>query len=398
MNSSEEKELSIDTIEGLHEFLRFIEDVYRDFVVALQQTTGAEVMVHGDLLAVETARRKAEELVAHHVKMLDFGGEMFEEDIAELQSLYDTIAAAYDRLVKTSYQHADSTTAYRTLEQSTAGLDATLDRAKLLAVHADELVYEFSELEDAKVSTPELKLGKLLFEQLKSTAASALEKVKDIEQFTTIASPEELLVIAENIDGELDALTHTIDQLQKSLLRFFETDNFVDQTPERKNAAEDMKKSERAAKLFDQQSIFALTLKELLKDSTNRAILQERYSSPAAFEAALKREVFRVEAPSKLDALLGVKYESAFSFLKDMTLADIDVFEAHPREVIRAELLQKNIPYETYMSWIQALPYLESYVAAHDDMSFLELFIRSEIEMLRIETEATRNSQGVHNR
>ncbi len=398
MNPPMEKELSIDTPQGLQEFLQFIDDVYRDFVVALQQTTGAEVMVNGDLLAVETARRKAEELVTHHTKLLEFGGEIFEEDIAELQSLYDTIASAYDRLTKTSHHTTDYHGAYATIENNTAGLDATLDRAKLLAVHVDELVYEFSELETAKITTPELKLGRLLFEQLKAAAASAIEKVRDMEQFGAVASPEELLMVAERIDGELDTLTHTIEQLQKSLLRFFETDDFAHQTPERKNAAEVMKKNERAAKLFDQQTVFTGPLKELLKDAEIRTILQERHSAPAAFEAALKREVYRVEAPSKLDALLGVKHASTFEFLKDMTLAEIDAFDSKQREVIRAELQQKNIPYETYTAWIQALPYMESYVAAHDDMSFLELFIRSEIEMVRIESEAKRNSQGVHNR
>ncbi len=397
MNPAEEKELSIDTPQGLQEFLRFVEDVYRDFVVALQQTSGAEVMVNGDLLAVETARRRAEELVAHYTKVLEFGGEIFEENIAELQTEYDTIASAYDRLTKSTFP--PTVTDESEIPQHTqAGLDVTLDRARMLAVHADELVYEFSELETAKASTPELKLGKLLYEQLKLTASTTLRKVEEVQQFGTITSPEDLLRVATRIDADLDELTTTLKQLQTSLLRFFETEDFADQTPDRKNAAEAMKKHERAAKLFDQQSIFTEVLSRLLKDTDIRSILQERYSSPAAFEAALKREVYRVEAPSKLDALLGVTHASAFSFLKDMTLVSIDEFDSQPRDHIRALMLQRDIPYEMYMAWIQAMPYLESYVDAHDEMSFLELFVRSEIELLRVESERTRNSQGVHNR
>lgn len=398
MNDSQEKELSIDTPEGLAEFLRFIEDAYGDFVVALQHTHGAEVMVSGDLLKVETARSKAVELVSHHTKILEFGGELYQEDIEELQSLYDIIAAAYDRLTQAGRDVVPSEEAYAAIEE-TGGLDATLERAKILAVHIDELVYEFSELETAKITTAELKLGKLLYEQLKTVAKSALGKVEEIEQLTVMASPQEILHIAGRIDGDLDSLTETAAQLQKSLLRFFNTDAFQDQTPERKNLEEKAKKDERAAKLFDQPSIFTDIVKVLLKETENRTILQERHSSPAAFEASLKREVYRVEAPSRLDSLLGVKYTSAFSFLKDMTLVQIDTFDGgQSREQIREILQEKNIPYETYMAWIQAMPYMESLVVAHDDMTFMELFIRSEIEMLRNELETKRNSQGVHNR
>jgi hypothetical protein len=398
MNDSQEKELSIDTPEGLAEFLRFIEDAYGDFVVALQHTHGAEVMVSGDLLKVETARSKAVELVSHHTKILEFGGELYQEDIEELQSLYDIIAAAYDRLTQAGRDVVPSEEAYAAIEE-TGGLDATLERAKILAVHIDELVYEFSELETAKITTAELKLGKLLYEQLKTVAKSALGKVEEIEQLTVMASPQEILHIAGRIDGDLDSLTETAAQLQKSLLRFFNTDAFQDQTPERKNLEEKSKKDERAAKLFDQPSIFTDIVKVLLKETENRTILQERHSSPAAFEASLKREVYRVEAPSRLDALLGVKYTSAFSFLKDMTLVQIDTFDGgQSREQIREILQEKNIPYETYMAWIQAMSYMESLVVAHDDMTFMELFIRSEIEMLRNELETKRNSQGVHNR
>ncbi len=397
MNETEEKELSIDTPAGLQEFLRFIEDVYSDFVVALQQTAGAEVLVSGDLLAVETARHKAQELVAHHSKVLDFGGEIFQEDITELQSLYDTIASAHDRIVTPQHHPATTHDAYEVLEDGLTGIDSTLDRAKLLAIHADELVYEFSELETAKITTPELKLGKLLYEQLKATAASTVMKVQEIERATAFGVSGDIIAVAQRVDQELDTLTQTLEQLQKSLLRFFETDTFTDQVPERKDALEAMRKNERAAKLFDQPSFFTGVVKEVLKEPRNRSILQARYSSPAAFEAALKREVYRVEAPSKLDALLGIKHESAFAFLKGMTLSAIDSFDSQARETIRATLAEKNIPYETYMAWMQAMPYLESYVEAHDDMTFIELFVRSEIEMLSIEIETARNSQGVHN-
>jgi hypothetical protein len=398
MNDSQQKELSIDTPQGLQEFLQFVDDVYRDFIVALQQTEGAEVMVSGDLLAVETARRKAQELVVHHTKILEFGGELYQEDIEALQTLYDTIVAAYDRLTKSTYQEARSEEAYEVLAQA-QGLDVTLDRAKLLAVHADELVYEFSELETARITTAELKLGKLLYDQLKTVAAHTLEKVQEIEHLSVIASSQELLLVAQRIDRDLDTLTQSLSELQKSLLRFFETDDFVDQTPERKQITEKKKKDERAAKLFDQPSQFTDVLKELLKDGDIRTVLQQRYSSPAAFEATLKREVYRVEAPSKLDSLLGIKHASAFDMLKSMTLREVDEFDAQPnRDAIRSTLQEKNIPYETYTAWIQAMPYMESLVETHDEMTFLELFISSEIEMLRNELLKQGNTQGVHNR
>ncbi len=398
MNPSEEKELSIDTPQGLQEFLSFVQDVYRDYIVALQQTEGAEVLVRGDLVAVEIANRKAEELVAHHTKVLEFGGEIYEEDIAELQSLYDSIVAAYDRLTKAPAPTVTPEQAYQALG-SVDGLDATLDRAKLLAVHVDELVYEFSELETATITTAELKLGKLLYEQLKACSTDVLTKVKEIEQFSVIASREELLHVAKKIDADLDTLTEAIEQLQKSLLRFFEADDFKDQTPERKQVSEQDVRDERAAKLFGQQSLFSEAIKTLLADQSYRAILQSQFSSPAAFEAALRREVYRVEAPSKLDALLGVKHTSAFLFLKDMTLSAIDAFDGQTnRAAIRAELQKRGILYETYMAWMQALPYMESLVVAHDDMTFLELFVRSEIELLKQAQMSRGNTQGVYNK
>jgi len=125
-----------------------------------------------------------------------------------------------------------------------------------------------------------------------------------------------------------------------------------------------------------------------LVDRRYQAIVSERFGSAVAFEAMLRREIARVEQPSKLDRVLGIIYNSAFfSFLKDKTLEELDEFDEQPPVVIRQILEDKNIQYDVYVNWMQGLSSMRRLVQTHQQMKFGELLVRSELELLKQHAE-----------
>jgi hypothetical protein len=86
---------------------------------------------------------------------------------------------------------------------------------------------------------------------------------------------------------------------------------------------------------------------------------------------------------------MGIRHASAFLFLKDMSLEDIFAFDHSPRVVIRGELAAKNIPYELYVEWMYILSDIQSVLEAPLHVSFGELFVRAELELLLHEQSTT---------
>lgn len=127
---------------------------------------------------------------------------------------------------------------------------------------------------------------------------------------------------------------------------------------------------------------------EALKNPRYKEIATEYYSSPAQLTFALEREIARVEVPSKFDSVFGVEYSSAFfTLFRDALLDDLIEFDNLPIQEIREHLREMNIDYYIYTQWIKALPGMVDLVRPSRNITFGELFVQAEMEVLVLESD-----------
>ena len=122
---------------------------------------------------------------------------------------------------------------------------------------------------------------------------------------------------------------------------------------------------------------------KVMRDPEYQSFLQQTFASPVSFEAHLRREINVIERPSKLDSVLGIKHTSAFfGILFNKTIRELEEFDAQPSVHIRQILAQKDIPYEVYVQWVREFHLIKDLADRKPNMSFAELFIRAEVEVL----------------
>ncbi len=139
----------------------------------------------------------------------------------------------------------------------------------------------------------------------------------------------------------------------------------------------------RSKEKRERQSTLAPFVDRALRDRRYAAFVEETFSEPFAFELELHRHINEIENPSRFNKVFGFTHESAFhSFLKDLTIAEIDSFERQPNAQIRERLLDMNIEYETYVRWLDAFYEMIQTFRVPTSMTFGELFVRSELEDL----------------
>lgn len=130
-------------------------------------------------------------------------------------------------------------------------------------------------------------------------------------------------------------------------------------------------------------SSLAPLITNALREQRYRSFVEQAFGSPSDFEVSLLRRIAVVEAPSKLDTVLGINHDSAFNdLLKDMTIAEVEQFDRLPREQLRAALTEKNIEYEAYVQWLEGFYAMLQILRVPVAMTFGELFVRAEIEEL----------------
>lgn len=117
-----------------------------------------------------------------------------------------------------------------------------------------------------------------------------------------------------------------------------------------------------------------------LNEEVYQTFINRRYTSPVAFERILDATIQHIEAQT-IDALerwLGEERPLAFSFLEDMTVAEVQRLAGHPE--VRALLAKENIKYETFLQWVDLLPEMQSMVTAPSDELFGSLYAKWMIE------------------
>ena len=361
-----EEELTIDSIHGLKAFLSYTEDAYHAFMATASE---ADSPATQNLVSrVEAVYAEINALVARYIKILDWGGEMSVDQGELLQQFYNQIIEAYDSLLAPQE------------ESPKVALINQVERATFLLERGMRLLEQFSEIQTTPLNSPAIATGKKSYAALQQNCTDAKLIFDAIEGTVETTTLEDATMIATQQADGLTEIETTFNSLEQSLNKLFES-GALENVP--RQSVPITNRTNALLRPTEPVTVLTPFIKRALSVPRYAAVVKELFSSPSAFEAALQREVYRVEAPSKLDALLGVKHGSAFLFLKDMTVAEIKQFDGtQNRGPIRARLSPENIPYEIYMNWIEAIPYMESLVQTSNEMKFGELFVRSEIELL----------------
>lgn len=119
---------------------------------------------------------------------------------------------------------------------------------------------------------------------------------------------------------------------------------------------------------------------EYLDSSKYIDFINEFYFSPEAFEKELRLIVSEIESKtdSKLDNWLGVKFNSSFEFIQDMSVSE--VLELAGGGDASTVLREKGIRYETFLTWVDLIPEMQSVVGKDESLLFGELFAKWVIE------------------
>jgi hypothetical protein len=404
-DTHEEKELAIDTTAGLQSFLEYVNDAYTELTELIQEST-----VFGHDLSKETniAYEIYEELiesVARYEMVLERGGLIRNEDVLALQALYSELVTIIDNLpapvhtppvveARVTEQPVKPLTIQSTesvpevFSETSKTLNDLLVAAGKLVEKGDVLLHKYEEIKDAPETTEALNIPKFYYAQLGVSAARA-KKIKD-EIFTLSQErdnnrAEPLLQHFKDILEEIDK---NYEQLDKGLDGYFEPElpavaettapvGTISHTLPTHIPSDDFSHGDERITDLSPYTKRALASSEL------RTAASQKYRTRAQLEAALKREIYRVEAPSKLDTVLGITHASCFyTFLHDMTVEAIAQFDALPRESIREALQKRDIPYEIYINWTDIFYDIVEIMQPPKNMKFGELYVRAELELL----------------
>jgi hypothetical protein len=301
-----------------------------------------------------------------------------------------------------------------------AGVLVTLkEKADELVFRAETLLEKYEEITGVVSSDAVLNIGQHYYKQLGITAERARGVLRNLAQQGS-KSGKVTELIAEHIEDALEEITNNLDQLDRGLGGFFEVEENAisaeiaskSQTGAVALAKED--EEEKAIPILVTQKVEPVALQketpaihnQTMKPSQPRAekmlsgewgvlmkkvlaipryknFVAQNFTSPVQFEAMLRREIQRIEMPSKFDSVLGFNYNSPFNgLLRDMSIKEVVEFDSQPRDVIKAHLAEVDIKYEVYLDWIDSLDTMLNLTNAHPTVTFGELFIRTELETL----------------
>ncbi len=374
--TTEHKELRIDTEEGLREFLQHTEDLYAALVEAVEaHTTQASAL---QLQQAATAFNQARSVTQMGLHALALGIPLNDLLVGEIQDRYNELATLYDLFV---IEIAPEMQAEQEPVSSPVVLESSntfVVAATTLAEKARVLLVRYEVLAVAPPEKDELSIARFYYGQLKELAKEVTITATGIEQQKVTL--ELSAALQATVTKDLEELDIKLNALDKELDRFFEPDD----TPvvEKEDLSNEQASPERQKTRASRTSEFSAIVERVLLDRRYATFVEKKFHTKTQFELQLAREVARIEAPSKFDMFLGVRHESAFLFLKNRSLEDIIEFDHAPRVVIRGELAAKDIPYELYVEWMYIMSDIQSALQAPLHISFGELFVRAELELM----------------
>ncbi len=306
-----------------------------------------------DVIAVDS--KAGLEVFAEHVDQL-------REEVETLQAEYHT---RYENIPPEFYAAGEAYQRLRTLVIEALGQLFTSDQV------SDDLV---DELQATYNSLSEARDGMAL---LTAVGEEVSEVIDEVIEEVTLPHPDAGITTAPSSGEGIASPFYTPAEVAQS------------QIPERKqpaarNFASHAKKADALFKKKEPAPRpLELLTPEILANSKYQKVIEHYFGSPALFEATLLREIEKREQPSKLDAFLGVVHQSAFhTFLKDLPLSEIAMLEGESFTVIRERVSALHIDYGIYVEWMKDVPVMQHVVRPHAAMTFSELYVRAELEIL----------------
>jgi hypothetical protein len=122
----------------------------------------------------------------------------------------------------------------------------------------------------------------------------------------------------------------------------------------------------------------SLTAKYLIDNPRYQALFQENSFSPGSFEKQLQATIKSIDA-KEIDfweSSFDEPYKSTFLHLQDMTLNEIEDFNALSLTDRKEALREENIKYEAYLAWMDVYGQVVQTIALQPNMKFGEIFAK----------------------
>lgn len=430
-DNTEEKELSIDTKAGLEAFLEYAEETYHELSQKIDALEEKGIDLDEEVFEAKKIYKNIHVLVDSCLADLKRHEVIDNEDAENIQLFYNRLTEMIDDLDERESERKEvvslpivsapkkevvpvyeepqpviaPTSVIKPVQREIkSGEDSDTFRdlhkaASVLVEKSEVLLVKYRDIVEVVDSGNEFNVPKSYYAQLSITAKRAASIHAELTQILKDLHAQHLPSVIVNFKHILEEIGKNLELLDTALDGYFEDeesqeDVALPQAPQTKATTPTasiptpyMQEVRTATEAFSpsNEKITELSnfVKKALMVPEYRAVAGQTFKTHTQFEAALKREIYRIEAPSRLDSVLGVKYASAFStLLKDLKVIEIESFDTKPRPEIRAILLSKNIPYEVYVAWLDGFYDMIELIIPPPQMTFGELFVRAELELL----------------
>jgi len=226
-----------------------------------------------------------------------------------------------------------------------------------------------SEFEAFEDWTPTTKSGAM---QIEADAEDYGDVKILFAQKVADTAEKDISSLDDSVVGAINALTHSTEG-SSVVAKMEEQDSINNSIPT--EVARDAVKREMAS----ENSLIGAYL---ASHPEHQAVFQENNISSAAFEKKVQKTIASIDAKeidfweTKFDD----PYQSTFSFLKEMTIQEIEDFNALPLNDRKNILQEENIKYEAYVAWVDIYEPIMQTGAFEPAITFSELFVEWMIE------------------
>lgn len=200
----------------------------------------------------------------------------------------------------------------------------------------------------------EIQVARKASDQIVAQKVEALATVKEIREAPILPVEEESAV---SVEAPIIAQTEKKDPINTVV-------------------SEIRPKITPARPVFEKQSL----TKQYLGLAVYQEFIARQYTSPAAFERILDTVITQIEAKTVdiFERWLREEKTSPFVYLEKKTVAE--VLQLGSRADARQLLIAENIKYETFLTWLDLIPEMQSVVEVDQRTTFGELYARWMIE------------------
>lgn len=346
VDNRESTELDLNITENLKLYLENTKRVYEEIidlnkgekVAKFEGTDGDEKLKR---LGIQIAR--LEEVVREcEKKALDSVEFITDEMVIELQELYD----------KTAELHTEVCEAY--LLDDSIKKENVKKNATLKITSEDEVPEGNIEINVVKLAKEETatKQVESLIEEVDSNSSVDIKDIRFAPSLYAQMQPGDIHPVAETE--------------KKDPINAIYNESVIE-----------------VAEMSREQENLSLS-REYLNTDRYKDFIGAFYPSPDAFEKTLRLAVIEIESTtdSKLDNWLGVRFNSPFEFIQNMSISEVQELAG---DDARSILDENGIKYETFLTWIDLIPDMQEIVSEDEQLLFGELFAKWIIESQMLE-------------